>query len=183
MSKAALFLIDGFEETEALVTVDILRRGEVEVKTVSLNGSATVEGKHAVKVYADMRFEDIASHSFDMLIIPGGTIAYTEHEGLLKLVKHYDSEKKELGAICAAPAVLGKAGVLRGRRAVCYPGLESWLEGAEVGTDNVVTDGHITTARGPALTLLFAIRLLEILRGEKVAQKVSDDFLLPLLLG
>lgn len=181
MPKVAVFLIDGFEETEALVTVDILRRGKVDVVTVSLNGSEIVEGKHAVKVYADAKFEDAKDRPFDMLIVPGGTVAYTEHAGLLDLVKRYDAEGKKLAAICAAPAVLGKAGVLKGRRAVCYPGMESWLTGAEIGTENVVTDGHITTSKGPALTIPFALRVLEILQGAEVARTVGDDFLVPLL--
>ena len=181
MAKVALFLIDGFEETEALTTVDILRRGEVQVTTVSLNGKDTVAGKHGVAVHADALFERIKDQPFDMLVIPGGTTAYTEHQGLLELVRDYDRAEKKLAAICAAPAVFGKLGILRGKRAVCYPGMESWLTGAVIGKNNVETDGHITTAKGPALTMLFALRILEILRGETVAHQVGNDFLVPLL--
>ncbi|MDO4786755.1 MAG: DJ-1/PfpI family protein [Fretibacterium sp.] len=181
MAKVALFLIDGFEETEALTTVDILRRGEVDVTTVSLTGNERVTGKHSVPVVADALFGDVKDRTFDMLVIPGGTIAYTDHAGLLELVKRYDGERKPLAAICAAPAVFGKAGILKGRRAVCYPGMESWLTGASVGTEIVETDGHVTTAKGPAVTPFFALRLLELLRGRDIAERVAEAFLIPLV--
>ena len=181
MAKVALFLIEGFEETEALTTVDILRRGELDVTTVSLTGHVTVKGKHGVGVVADALFDEVKDRSFDMLVIPGGTVAYVEHQGLLDLVRRYDAEKKPLGAICAAPAVFGKAGILKGRRAVCYPGMESWLTDAVVGSENVETDGHITTAKGPAITPFFALRLLECLKGKTAAQKVAEAFLIPLI--
>jgi 4-methyl-5(b-hydroxyethyl)-thiazole monophosphate biosynthesis len=181
MAKAALFLIDGFEETEALTTVDILRRGSVEVTTISLTGRDMVTGKQGVPVKADALFEDAQRELFDMLVIPGGTIAYAEHQGLLDWVRRHDAEKRTLAAICAAPAVFGKAGILQGRRAVCYPGMESWLAGATVGKEIVETDGHITTSRGPATAVFFALRLLEILQGEETAEKVGEAFLVPLI--
>ena len=101
MAKVALFLIDGFEETEALATVDILRRGEVDVTTVSLTGRERVMGKHSVPVVADALFEDAKDGPFDMLVVPGGTIAYTEHEGLLELVRRYDVVATEPAALPA----------------------------------------------------------------------------------
>ncbi|NLL36584.1 MAG: DJ-1/PfpI family protein [Fretibacterium sp.] len=181
MAKVALFLIEGFEETEALTTVDILRRGELNVTTTSLTGDLTVKGKHGVQVVSDALFDDVKGKNFDMLVIPGGTTAYMDHEGLLELVRRYDAEKKPLGAICAAPAVFGKAGILKGRRAVCYPSMESYLTDAVVGTENVETDGHITTAKGPAITPFFALRLLKVLKGEETAKSVAGDFLIPLI--
>jgi 4-methyl-5(b-hydroxyethyl)-thiazole monophosphate biosynthesis len=183
MAKVALFLTDGFEETEALTTVDILRRGSIEVTTVSLTGKEIVNGKHGVAVHADALFDEARGKTFDMLVIPGGTTDYTEHEGLLDWVRSYDKEGKKLGAICAAPAVFGKAGILKGRRAVCYPGMESWLTGAVVGKDIVETDGNITTSKGPATAVFFALRLLEILHGGEAAKEVGDAFLTPLIRG
>jgi 4-methyl-5(b-hydroxyethyl)-thiazole monophosphate biosynthesis len=183
MAKVALFLIDGFEETEALTTVDILRRGAAEVTTVSLTGKKIVRGKHGVDVHADALFDEVRENPFDMLAIPGGTTDYTEHEGLLDWVRRYDKEGKKLAAICAAPAVFGKAGILEGRRAVCYPGMESWLTGAVIGQDIVETDGNITTSKGPATAPFFALRLLEILQGEKTAKDVEKAFLVPLIRG
>jgi len=185
MSKAALFLIDGFEETEAIVTADILRRGGVDLTTVSLTGKNMVMGKHDIEVRADALFTYMEDENniepLDMLVIPGGTTAYTEHEGLLNLVRRCDAEKKNLAAICAAPAVFGKAGILKGRRAVCYPGMESWLTGAVIGVEIVETDGHITTSKGPATAMFFAPRLVEILQGKEMAQKVGEAFLVPLI--
>ena len=182
MAKILLFLTDGFEETEAITTIDILRRGGVEVVTVSLTNKETVIGKHDIIVYADAIFDDIVNDdSFDMLIIPGGTLDYTEHEGLLNMVREYDHKNKKLAAICAAPAVFGKAGILKGKRAVCYPGVESWLTGAIIGNDIVETDGHITTSKGPATAVFFALRLLEIIKGAETADKIGEAFLVPLI--
>ena len=181
MAKAAVFLIDGFEETEAIATVDILRRGEVEITTVSLSGRGMVNGKHGIQVRADSLFEKVHGEVFDMLVIPGGTTDYTKHEGLLDLVRRYDGERKNLAAICAAPAVFGKAEILHGKKAVCYPGIESWLSGAVIGENIVETDEYITTSKGPATTVFFALKLVEILKGKDVAKKVGDAFLVPLI--
>ncbi|MDR1579156.1 MAG: DJ-1/PfpI family protein [Synergistaceae bacterium] len=177
MARAALFIIEGFEETEALCTVDILRRAEVEVTVVSLGDSEKITGRGKITVFADAMFGEIKDKEFDMLIIPGGTIAYTEHEGLLKLVKRYHGEGRKLAAICAAPAVFGKLGLLAGRRALIYPGMEAWLEGALPSNEIVETDGNITTSKGPGTTVYFALRLVEILAGEETAENVAERFL------
>lgn len=181
MKSAAVFLIDGFEETEGLTTVDILRRGGVEVTTVSLTGKLEIQGKHKITVMADALFDKAKGQPFDMLVIPGGTTDHAKHQGLLDLVREYNAEGKPLAAICAAPAVLGAAGILKGRKAVCYPGMEFWLEGAFIQQENVVTDGNITTAKGPAITPFFALKLLEILRGRDIAEETGRAFLIPLI--
>ena len=181
MKTAAVFLIDGFEETEALTTVDILRRGGVVVTTVSLTGRQEVISKNKIPVRADAMFEAVKDEKFDMIILPGGTLAIKDHAGLQELVKKYNAEGKLIGAICAAPAALGKAGVLHGRTAVCYPGLESHLEGANIGKNIVEVDGNITTAKGPAVTPFFALKLLEHLEGKAMADEVAEGFLIPLV--
>lgn len=181
MKEVAVFLIDGFEETEALTTVDILRRGGVIVDIVSLTGKIEVTGKHNIIVHADELFESAKDKPFDMLIIPGGTTEHAKHMGLLELVQKYHEEKKYVAAICAAPAVLGKAGILKGKKAVCYPGMEFYLEGAFTGTENIEMDGNIITAKGPAITPFFALKLLELLRGKAMAEEVSEAFLIPLI--
>lgn len=175
--KVALFLIDGFEETEALTTVDLLRRGGVHVVTVSLGKEKRLCGRHSVVVQADAMFCDALESSFDMLVIPGGTIDYTEHQGLLKLVREYGGANKLLAAICAAPAVFGKLGLLNGKKAVCYPGMEDWLKGAILSEEIVVTDGNITTSKGPGTAVYFALRLIELLRGKSVADEVARQFI------
>ncbi|GHV27024.1 thiazole biosynthesis protein ThiJ [Synergistales bacterium] len=176
MAKAALFLTDGFEETEALCTTDILRRGGVDLVTVSLVSGNTVTGKHGVVVQADRAFSEITATQFDMLVIPGGTLAFTEHEGLLELVRKQNIGGGKLAAICAAPAVFAKLGLLHGKRAVIYPGMEEYLKGAAKVSDLVVTDGNITTSKGPGTTVHFALRLVEILCGEGKAKEVADAF-------
>ena len=181
MKTVAVFLTTGFEETEALTTVDILRRGGVVVTTVSLTGSAEVVSKNKISVRADAMFDAVKDEKFDMLVLPGGTLEIANHEGLQELIKKYYAENKLLAAICAAPAALGKAGVLAGKTAVCYPGLESHLKGARIGHNIVETDGNITTAKGPAVTPFFALRLLEILEGKAMAEEVAAGFLIPLL--
>ena len=181
MKTAAIFLIDGFEETEALTTVDILRRGGVVVTTVSLTGNQEVISKNKIPVRTDAMFDGVKAHNFDMLILPGGTLNIKDHDGLQELVKKYHAEGKLIAAICAAPAALGRAGVLAGKTAVCYPGLESHLTGAKIGSHIVETDGNITTAKGPAVTPFFALKLLEILEGKAMADEVAEGFLIPLV--
>jgi len=176
-ARVALFMIEGFEETEALTTVDILRRGMADVTTISLGSGKLLTGRSNIRVEADEMFGDMILQDFDMLVIPGGTIAYMEHEGMMRMVQKYAGEGKKLAAICAAPAVLGKLGILHGKRAVCYPGMEKWLDGAMVVPDIVVTDGNVTTAKGPGVAVHFALRLLEILRGKETADEVAKGFI------
>jgi len=178
MKTAAIFLTTDFEETEALTTVDILRRGGVVATMVSLTGSLEVVSKHKIPVKADVMFDAVKNENFDMLILPGGTLNIKDHEGLQELIKKYHGENKLLAAICAAPAALGKAGVLAGKTAVCYPGLESHLTGAKIGSNIVETDGNITTAKGPGVTPFFALKLLEILEGKSMADEVAEGFLI-----
>jgi len=178
MKTAAIFLTTDFEETEALTTVDILRRGGVVATMVSLTDSLEVVSKHKIPVRADVMFDAVKNENFDMLILPGGTLNIKDHEGLQELIKKYHGENKLLAAICAAPAALGKAGVLAGKTAVCYPGLESHLTGAKIGSNIVETDGNITTAKGPGVTPFFALKLLEILEGKSMADEVAEGFLI-----
>ncbi len=181
MKTVAVFLTTGFEETEALTTVDILRRGGVVVTTVSLINSLEVVSKNKISVKADAMFDAVKDENFDMLVLPGGTLEIKNHEGLQELIKKYHTENKLIAAICAAPAALGKAGILAGKTAVCYPGLEVHLGGAKIGQNIVETDGNITTAKGPAVTPFFALKLLEILEGKSMADEVAEGFLIPLV--
>jgi 4-methyl-5(b-hydroxyethyl)-thiazole monophosphate biosynthesis len=176
-AKAALFLIDGFEETEALCTVDILRRAEVDISTVSLGESKKLTGRSRITVEADVMFGDIENMTFDMLIIPGGTLAYTSHEGLLNFVEKHHGKGMKLAAICAAPAVFGKLGILRGKRAHIYPGMEDNIGGSLPGRGIVETDGNITTSKGPGTTVYFALRLVEELVGAETAERVARAFI------
>lgn len=181
MKKALIFLVAGFEETEALGTVDILRRGGMDIKTVSLLDTKTVEGSHSIPVIADLLFDEVDFSSADILILPGGagTAKLNEHEGLKKKLIEFNNAGKNVAAICAAPMVLGGLGILKGKKATCYPGFEKYLDGATFATDKaVVVEGNIVTGRGPGLTFDFALQLLEILAGKAKRDEVAKGLLL-----
>ena len=174
-----LFLTDGFEEIEALATVDILRRGEVDIKTVSLTGKKEVVSSRKIPVIADCLFNEVDFATADYLIIPGGTTAFNDYPELKEVLKKHYSQNKRLAAICAAPMVLGEAGLLQGKKATCYPSFEKYLHGAEVRDGvAVVVDGLITTGRGPGLALDFAFAILEQIQGKAVKDKVKSGMLL-----
>lgn len=177
MTKALVFLVDGFEEIEALGTVDILRRGDVEVATVSVTGKKEVMGSHKIPVVADVLFEQ-ADFNVDMLILPGGTTALNEHSGLKEKIVEFNNAGKNIAAICAAPMVLGGLGILKAKRATAYPGFEQYLEGAVFAPEATIVDGNIITGRGPGLTFKFALTILEILEGKKAAEEVEKQLLL-----
>lgn len=177
MTKAAMFWIDGIEETEAVAPADLLRRAGVELRIVSLMGAAcTVVGKHGLGLACEQTLDEFDGQ-VDMLILPGGTIDYLEHPDFLAVLRQAYADGKRLAAICAAPAVFGKLGLLQGKKAVCYPGMESHLEGAELVEQPVVTDGNITTAKGPGVSIAFGLELIRVLLGEEQARQVARDFI------
>jgi len=179
MKKIYVFLTTGFEEIEALATVDVLRRAELEVRMVSLTGERMVAGAHGIAVAADELFDEVRMDDARLLIVPGGTIAYAEHEGLKRALRAFHDRGGMVAAICAAPAVLGMTGILQGRRATVYPGFEEYLAGAELCTDRaVVVDGNVTTGRGPGLSLDFALALVEQLAGRERRDAVAAALLI-----
>lgn len=178
MSRVYVFLADGFEEIEGLTVVDILRRAGADTVTVSISKDKMVEGSHRIRTEADQLFEETDFSDADLLVLPGGmpgTLHLLEHEGLAKVLREADEKKTGIGAICAAPRVLGSLGFLKGRRAVCYPGVEEHLTGAEVCTDPVVTDGHITTSRGMGTAIDFALELTARLFGREKADQMAES--------
>ncbi|MDR2199149.1 MAG: DJ-1/PfpI family protein [Deltaproteobacteria bacterium] len=177
MARAALFLIDGFEEIEAVSTADILRRGKVETDLVSLEGGLAVKGKHGMEIKADRLFKGLRREDYDVLIIPGGTVAYLDRPEFLDFIALAGKAGQKIAAICAAPVVLGTLGLLKGKKAVVYPGFEDQLEGAAILKDPVVTDGTLTTSRGPGTAIPFALEVLKILSGAETARKVGSGLL------
>lgn len=178
MKTVFVFLIAGFEEIEAVATIDILRRAGMNVKTVSLTGALTVVGSHAVPVTADMLFEDLSLADAEMLVLPGGTPAYSEHKALGEAIAGFYGRGGKVAAICASPMVFGKLGILKGRKATCYPGFEKYLEGATLCTEEaVVVDGNVVTGRGPGLTVVFALTLVEILAGKAKRDEIAAQLL------
>jgi DJ-1 family protein len=176
MAKVYEFLANGFEEVEALAPVDILRRGGVEVKMVSITGSNLVESSHGVVVKADLLFENITDFSdADLLMLPGGMPGsknLNEHEGVRKALKEQFEKGKRVAAICAAPLILASVGLLKGKKATIYPGMESYLgEDAEYTGALVQEDGNVTTGAGPAASFPYGYQLLSyFLPAEKVEE-------------
>ncbi|MDR3091511.1 MAG: DJ-1/PfpI family protein [Clostridiales bacterium] len=175
MSKAAVFFVENFEEIEAIAPVDILRRGGAEVDLISLTGSIEVKGSHGITARMDKLYAEVNRFDYDLYILPGGpgTESYLDHEAFTEMLKSRGAAK--IGAICAAPSVLGRLGLLRGKKAICYPGYEKYLEGAQLSPDSVVTDGNITTARGAGAALPFGFRLLAELEGEEKAAEIRKS--------
>ena len=176
VKQVCVFLADGFEEIEGLTVVDLLRRANVEVTTVSITESKTIHGAHGIDVQADKMFEEVEYSSQDMLVLPGGmpgTIHLGEHKKLEELLRKFDADKKFIAASCAAPSVFGKYGFLRGKRATSYPGFEKELEGAEYVTESVVKAEHIITSRGMGTAIDFALELISVLLGKEKAEEIG----------
>ena len=178
MSEVCVFLADGFEEIEGLTVVDLLRRAGIETRTISVMGREEIQGAHGITVKADGLFENTDFSEVKMLVLPGGmpgTLHLKEHKGLGELILKYNEEKKYLAAICAAPTVFGGMGLLKGKKAICYPGMEEGLTGAEVICQPVVSDGHITTSRGLGTAIDFALALIGELRDQETADTIAKQ--------
>lgn len=172
------FLANGFEEIEALTPVDVLRRAGCDVKCVSVNSERTVVGAHGIEVVADMTVEEAEKLSLEpeMIILPGG-MPGADNLDKNAVVDGFISRANERGAyiaaICAAPMILGKRGLLRGKRAVCYPGFEEYLSGAVLTGGRVECDGNIITSCGMGAALEFALELCKLIKGEDAAEKIG----------
>lgn len=172
------FLADGFEEIEALASVDILRRADIDVCTVSVNGTDTVTGSHNILVKADKIATDITDLSdITGAIYPGGmpgaeTLSSGECTLPNEVAKYCAENDLFIGAICAAPLVLGRLEILCGKNATCYPGFDSELKGANYTGDRVTVDGNIITGRGPGCSVDFALTIVSKLIGEQVALNI-----------
>ena len=177
MSRLIVFLADGMEEVECLAVVDVARRAGMDVRMVSVTGDLTVTGSHEIAVRADELFDKAACESADALYLPGGmpgTENLAAHEGLRAIVREFFDGGKRLAALCAAPSVFGRMGLLRGKKATCYPGFETTLEGAECTGAGVVTDGNVTTGRGLGFAVDLGIELVRLLEGEEKALDVKQ---------
>lgn len=178
MKTIFIFLTTGFEDIEAIATIDILRRAELNVKSVSLTDSKQVMTSHQVLVTADLMFDQVNFSEAELLILPGGTVKFNEHENMKKELLAFANKGEKVAAICASPMVLGGLELLDGKNATCYPGFEQYLKGATLQTDKaVVVDGNITTGRGPGLTIDFALNLVEQLAGKEKRDAVAAGLL------
>ena len=185
MKGIYVFLADGFEISEALTTVNMLRRGGVNVKTVSIYDDRIVTSSNRIPVIADMAFGEFkASTSFgpclpsDVMIFPGGMPGSSNLAAFGKLMdimqQHY-AEGGTLAAICAAPSVLGLLNILKGKNATCYPGFEDQLLGANAVSAGVVTDGRITTAKGMGVSIELGLELITLLVNKEASDTIKEQ--------
>ncbi len=166
-----VFLADGFEEAEALVTVDILRRAGYKVTTVGIDKKEIV-GAHGIKVFADIKTGEYAAIDLEGVVLPGGmpgTLNLGANKTVCDAAKNAFLRGKVVAAICAAPSVLGKLGILKGKAATCYPGFEAELVGARYVNAPTVTDGNVVTARGAGAVFDFGFSIVDMLSGSTEA--------------
>jgi len=177
MSKVFELLAEGFEEVEALMPVDVLHRGGVEVFTVSTSAQRSVKGAHGVVVEADLLFAETDFAAGTMLLLPGGMPGAANldmHTGVRQVIADYAEQGKRIGAICAAPMVLGRMGLLKGRKATCYPGFEKYLDGAAYTGELYTIDGNIITGKGPIAAFDYSVAILSLLKGDGTADEVAN---------
>lgn len=183
--KAIVPIACGTEELEAVTIIDVLRRVGVEVVVLSVDDEfgVDIECSRGVCIVADELWNEDAIADADIIILPGGLggmDAFANDERVLKAVKEFASNKnKYVAAICASPVVLGIAGVLKGKKYTCYPGMEKEIQDGEyLKEDNIVMDGNIITSKGPATALAFSITLAQILAGPKATMLVAEAMLI-----
>lgn len=182
MRPSYVFFADGFEEIEALTVVDVLRRAGMPVVTMSIYDAPEAIGAHGVTVVADEAFTPDLLEDAEWLICPGGMPGASnlaENEILCDILKERNEKDEKIAAICASPSViLGPLGLLDGRDAVCYPGMEDGMTGANVLDQRVAVDRNIVTGNGPASAAKFALTIAAISMGEDVAADVAAGMLM-----
>ena len=181
--KIALFIADGTEETEAIGTLDLLRRAGIETDLISIKDDPTVVTSHKLTVTADKVFSDINEDDYDMLILPGGlkgTQNFKECGPLLDLIRNFASKGKGLAAICAAPSVFSSLGILTGLDATSNPGFQEVIasDGAILHKDDkVVVSGNIITSQAMGTTVPFALEIIAMYKGRELADKLKADII------
>lgn len=166
---------DGFEETEAIEPIDILKRGGVDVVTVGVKDK-TVTGSHGITIITDIGIEEVDPEKMELLMLPGGVgheilDASNEVHGL---INYAVANGLYIAAICAAPSILGKKMLLEGKKATCFPGYEKYLYGADVVSDKAVVDGKFITAKGAGAAADFGFEMLTVLKNRETAEKVKE---------
>ena len=178
MKKTAILFAQGFEEVEALTVVDLLRRAKIGCDIISLADSDCVTGAHGIRIGADRSFSETDFSPYDAVILPGGmpgTTNLAADERVLALLRNFADAGKLTATICAAPTVLAKAGLLKDKKAVCYPGMEEQLTGAKVSFDPVAVDGTVITSRGLGTAIPFALSIVEYFEGQGRAEALASS--------
>ena len=177
MGTAYVFFADGFEEIEAFTCVDVMRRAGLNVEMVSVTPDEIVTGAHDVPVLCDCNVVNCDFFDADLVLLPGGmpgAATLDKCEELRKLLLRFAEEQKPIAAICAAPMVLGKLGLLKGKKATCYPDFEQYLEGADCTGAPVERDGNIITGKSPAAAMEFALTIIDLILGKQKVQELKE---------
>ena len=180
MKKVSVILADGFEEIEALTVVDLLRRAQIYVGTVSATDEYIVHGAHGINVQTEDLFEEVNFVESDMIVLPGGmpgTTNLNDHAGVRRVVKDFYEEGKYVAAICAAPTVLANLGILKGKRITCFPTVENQIQGAVITRMPATVDWNIITGRGAGTAIDFALKLIDALSGPDKAREIAEAIL------
>lgn len=180
MSKLGIFFADGCEEIEGLSVVDICRRAKIEIVTISIMGKAKVIGSHQITFETDEIIENMDLNELDGVILPGGmpgTRNLAAHPRVDQIIRQFAKEGKLVAAICAAPSILGEAGLLEGKKAVCHVGFEEKLLGAEVLFEKVITDGNIITSRGMGTAFDFGLAIIKYFTNDEVVEDVKKHMI------
>lgn len=179
--KVFVFLAEGFEEIEAIAPIDIFRRAGLNVTTVSVSEDLFVAGAHQIIVKSDVLFEKAVFDGDCFLFLPGGLPGTTNldaHVGLKTLLAEQVAKNAPMAAICAAPSIFGKMGLLEGKEAICYPGFESALKGATLSADKMVKSGDILTAKAAGVAIPFALEIVALLKGQEIADSIREGIFL-----
>lgn len=177
MGTVYVFFADGFEEIEAFTSVDVMRRAGLNVEMVTVTPDEIVTGAHDVPVLCDKNIENCDFFDADLILLPGGmpgAAILEKSADLRRLITRFAEQNKPIAAICAAPMILGKMGLLKGRKATCYPAFEQYLEGAEYTGKQVEKDGNIITGIGPGSAMEFALAVVELLLGKDKVQELKE---------
>ncbi|MBK8806916.1 MAG: DJ-1/PfpI family protein [Bacteroidales bacterium] len=172
MKTVYVFIAEGFEDIEAITPIDILRRAELNVVTVSITSDVLVTSAHNITIKTDTTINKINTEDADLLILPGGMPGsnnLNSSELLKSIISKHNDKKGLIAAICAAPIILGDLGILKGKQAICYPSYEPRLKGATIVNQPVVVDGNIITAKGVGAAIKFSLKLIEILLDKTVS--------------
>ena len=178
MKKVAVFFAAGFEEVEALTTVNILKRAEIETVMVSISETLLVKGARGIVVQTEKFLTEIDFNEVSMIVLPGGYPGFVNLEACEALMEQVDSfhaRKKPIAAICAAPAILGRRGILSGSVACVFPGMEGDLTGATIVNEPAVWDGHLITGRAMGCSVDFALAIVAYFKGFEAADKMADE--------
>lgn len=176
MSKIGIFMADGCEEIEGLTVVDVVRRAKMEIITISITGKREVTSSHSVTFFTDVLASEVNYAELDGIVLPGGmpgTLNLGANEIVNKVIREFAVKGKLVSAICAAPSVLGAAGILVGKHATCHPGFEEKLIGAETSEDEVVVDGNIITSRGMGTAIAFALAIVRYFKDDTAVEEVK----------